>query len=155
VDIAKARFSAESVTFVTDTAVKGSGVAFSSLSEGENLRDQAVQERLIREYFAGQGIDEDVLDQVVELNTRYKTLLEQDEDEVLRDVRWKVETLEWDNLFNYGEGNKIDFSLLKGIVGVFGKSFLGKCVDDATEIEIEYDEQEIIKNLGFLPTVLK
>ncbi len=126
VDIAKVRFSAESVTFITDTTIKSSGVTFSSLTEGENLRDQSVQERLIREYFAGQGIDEDILEQVIVLNGKYKSLLEQDEDEVMRNVHWKVDTLEWDNLFNYGEGNKIDFSLLKGIVGVFGKSFLGK-----------------------------
>jgi hypothetical protein len=81
---------------------------------------------LIREYFSDQGIKKDILEQVIALNNKYKTLLEQDEDEVLRNIHWKIDWLEWSNLFNYGEGNKINFSLLKGIVGIFGKSFLGK-----------------------------
>ena len=29
-------------------------------------------------------------------------------------------------IFNYGEGNEIDFSTLNGIVGIFGKNFSGK-----------------------------
>ena len=29
-------------------------------------------------------------------------------------------------MFNYGEGNSIDFSKLNGVVGVFGKNFSGK-----------------------------
>ena len=37
-----------------------------------------------------------------------------------------MESFEWDNLFNYGEGNKIDFSKLSGIVGIFGKNYSGK-----------------------------
>ena len=48
------------------------------------------------------------------------------ENEVSRNVNWKLNSLEWDNLFNYGEGNKIDFDKLSGIVGVFGKNYSGK-----------------------------
>ena len=43
-----------------------------------------------------------------------------------RNVDWKLESLEWDNLFNYGEDNKIDFSKTNGIVGIFGKNYSGK-----------------------------
>ena len=32
-----------------------------------------------------------------------------------------LKKLEWDNLFNYGESNSIDFSNISGIVGSFGK----------------------------------
>ena len=41
-------------------------------------------------------------------------------------MNWSLKTIEWDNLFNYGENNKIDFDKLNGIVGIFGKSFSGK-----------------------------
>jgi DNA repair exonuclease SbcCD ATPase subunit len=34
--------------------------------------------------------------------------------------------LEWDNLFNYGIGNRVEFEKLEGIVGIFGKNFSGK-----------------------------
>ena len=37
-----------------------------------------------------------------------------------------MKSFEWDNLFNYGQGNKIDFSRLNGIVGIFGKNYSGK-----------------------------
>ena len=43
-----------------------------------------------------------------------------------RNVNWSLKSFEWDNLFNYGEGNKIDFEKLNGIVGIFGKNFSGK-----------------------------
>ena len=34
--------------------------------------------------------------------------------------------MEWNNLFNYGEDNSIDFDKLNGIIGIFGKNFSGK-----------------------------
>jgi DNA repair exonuclease SbcCD ATPase subunit len=34
--------------------------------------------------------------------------------------------MEWDNLFNYGEGNAINFEKLNGVVGIFGKNYSGK-----------------------------
>ena len=43
-----------------------------------------------------------------------------------RNVNWSLQGLEWDNLFNYGEGNFIDFTKLEGIVGIFGKNYSGK-----------------------------
>jgi DNA repair exonuclease SbcCD ATPase subunit len=32
----------------------------------------------------------------------------------------------WNNLFNYGKGNSIDFNKLSGLVGIFGKNYSGK-----------------------------
>ena len=34
--------------------------------------------------------------------------------------------LKWDNLFNYGNGNRIDFTNFAGITGIFGRNFSGK-----------------------------
>ena len=34
--------------------------------------------------------------------------------------------MQWNNLFNYGEDNSIDFDKLNGIIGIFGKNFSGK-----------------------------
>ena len=34
--------------------------------------------------------------------------------------------MQWNNLFNYGEDNFIDFDKLNGIIGIFGKNFSGK-----------------------------
>ena len=48
------------------------------------------------------------------------------EIETARDVSWTIKEFEFDNLFRYGEGNKIDFGNLDGVVGVFGKNKIGK-----------------------------
>lgn len=48
------------------------------------------------------------------------------EIETARDVSWSIKEFEFDNLFCYGEGNRLDFMNLDGIVGVFGKNKIGK-----------------------------
>lgn len=56
----------------------------------------------------------------------YLDRLNASELETTRDVTWSVKSLEFDNLFKYGEGNKIDFEQLDGVVGVFGNNKIGK-----------------------------
>lgn len=46
--------------------------------------------------------------------------------DTLRNVRWHIDSLKFDNTFAYGEGNLIDFNELKGVVGLFGKNRAGK-----------------------------
>ena len=41
-------------------------------------------------------------------------------------MNWKLSKMSWNNLFNYGEKNSINFDNLNGIVGVFGKNYSGK-----------------------------
>lgn len=40
--------------------------------------------------------------------------------------RWTLKGFEFDNLYSYGEGNKIDFSSLDGLIGVIGPNASGK-----------------------------
>ena len=47
-------------------------------------------------------------------------------EEVSRNVIWKIKKAEWDNLFNYGEKNEINFEDLRGLVGIFGRNYSGK-----------------------------
>lgn len=47
-------------------------------------------------------------------------------DVTARDVSWSLKSLDFDNVFRYGEGNSIDFTKLNGIVGVFGPNRIGK-----------------------------
>ena len=39
---------------------------------------------------------------------------------------WRIKEIGWDNLFNYGGDNKINFEKLRGLVGIFGKNYSGK-----------------------------
>lgn len=105
-----------------DAVIDGPGL----LQDGENLRDLAVQERLIADYLHEQGIDdEEQLHKVFSMNAHYHAVAEE-QDAAVRNIHWRLNSLKWDNLFNYGSGNSIDFSSLHGVVGIFGKNYSGK-----------------------------
>jgi len=126
IDVGKTRYDPESITFLNRSAGERGNVE--DMTKGmidQDLRDITVQEELIEEYLKDYEVDEDTLENVFSLNRKYNTLAEQ-EEEVSRHVNWKLKSFEWDNLFNYGEGNKINFNNLNGVVGIFGKNFSGK-----------------------------
>ena len=126
-EICRTKFAPESITFVNKATASSNDAELVSkvLTEQENLRDPVVQERLIKNYLKDFKAEEDVLEKVIALNKKYSSALEESE-EILRNINWKLKSMEWDNLFNYGEGNKIDFEKLNGIVGIFGKNYSGK-----------------------------
>ncbi len=126
-EFVKTKYEPESVTFLNKANLRGSDEEIVSdiVSEDQNLRDLSVQEKLIRDYLKDFKVEDDVMDKVLSLNKRYSSQLEEGE-EVYRGINWKLKSLEWDNLFNYGEGNKIDFEKLEGIIGIFGKNYSGK-----------------------------
>ena len=126
VEVAKHKFKPESITFLNRAAGERGNVE--DLTDGlanDNLRDVAIQEELIEEYLKDFQPDKELLQRVLQLNSKYNSSVEQFE-EVTRNINWKLESFEWDNLFNYGEGNKIDFDKLYGTVGIFGKNYSGK-----------------------------
>ena len=126
VDVAKSRFKPESITFLNRAAGERADLNENIEDFGqEDLRDIQVQENLIEEYLKDYEVEDTVLEKVFELNRKYNTIAEE-EEEVARNVNWSLKRLSWDNLFNYGEGNSIDFDGLEGIVGIFGKNFSGK-----------------------------
>ena len=93
---------------------------------GEDLRDEKTQERLIREYLNDYELDESTISEVLAINRRLNTYAAGDTDEISRNIHWRLKNLEWDNLFNYGEGNSVDFEALSGVIGIFGENYSGK-----------------------------
>ena len=126
VDIAKHRFKPETISFLNRAS--GERGSVEGLTDGlhtENLRDISVQEELIDEYLIGYEVEDKTLEKVYELNKKYNKVVEDNED-VSRNINWKLIDFEFDNLFNYGDGNKVNFEELSGIIGIFGKNFSGK-----------------------------
>ena len=121
----RARFSPLKTTVVSrDTAPSDSITKLAEGAELGNLRDIEVQEKLIVEFLKEEcSLGQDAIEEVLLLNKKYDSLFEPD---VFRNVNWSVENLSWDNLFNYGKGNSVDFNSLSGIVGIFGKNYSGK-----------------------------
>tara|TARA_Y100000310_G_scaffold339316_1_gene431654 strand:+ start:704 stop:3862 length:3159 start_codon:yes stop_codon:yes gene_type:complete len=126
IEVAKSKFKPESVTFLNRAAGEhGTVDKLASSLQAEDLRDITVQEDLIKEYLKDFDSSENLMDKVQQLNLKYNQLAEENE-EVSRNVNWKLREIQWDNLFNYGESNSINFDNLNGIVGIFGKNFSGK-----------------------------
>jgi DNA repair exonuclease SbcCD ATPase subunit/DNA repair exonuclease SbcCD nuclease subunit len=125
-DIVKTTYKPESVSFVNKaTALKKQHGDDGLGSNNENLRDISVQEGLIKEYLASYKVPEQTLQTIFEINKRFSTTLDENE-EIARNINWKLKKFEWDNLFNYGEGNTLDFSKLEGVVSLLGKNYSGK-----------------------------
>tara|TARA_R110002012_G_scaffold56655_1_gene145545 strand:+ start:5670 stop:8732 length:3063 start_codon:yes stop_codon:yes gene_type:complete len=123
-DVARTRFKPESLAFLNRAGVRLSSVNTEDVTE-QNLRDVQVQQGLIRDYLKDYNPTEEQLAEVFALNERFNRTVEASE-EVARNVNWSLKELKWDNLFCFGENNKLDFEKTRGLVGIFGKNFSGK-----------------------------
>ena len=90
-----------------------------------NLRDSKVHKNLIRSFYKEKDIEKEVVEKVDSLIERYVSQIS-DTENVLRNTRWQVNSLKFDNLFAYGQDNIINFENLPGITGIFGKKYKGK-----------------------------
>lgn len=126
VDIARHKYKPETISFLNRSeGIPGSVDNISNFFAKENLRDPGIQNKLIKEYLKDYQLDQDTFDTVLDLNKKYNLKIEAEED-ISRNINWKLKRYEWDNLFNYADGNTLDFSNLHGIVGILGKNFSGK-----------------------------
>jgi len=125
-DIAKHRFKPESISFLNRASgQRGNVEDITNGLKTENLRDPKIQEELIDEYLKDFQVPADTMEKVYDLNRAYNKIIEEKE-EIARNVNWKLKSFEFDNLFNYGKNNAVNFDRLNGIVGIFGKNFSGK-----------------------------
>ena len=116
--------NASEVVFKIDSKVE------TSLSVQEdvnkiNFRDAGVHKRLIREYYDTQNLEKKELDLLDEMTEKYVSEVVQ-KDTNLRNIKWSINKIRFDNLFSYGPDNFINFENLPGITGIFGKNARGK-----------------------------
>ena len=125
-DYCQKKWSPYSVSFVNNGTKNSSTTSLLGKAVGaENLRDITIQEKYIREYCKELDMTAEVMEKILELNKKYNQTVEESE-EISRNVIWKIKEIEWDNLFNYGEKNRVNFEKLSGLVGIFGKNYSGK-----------------------------
>ncbi len=123
-ELARSKYYPTSVTFVDKSTSEFTSSA-GDTHKMENLRDLSVQERWIRQYLKEYELEEEIMQEVLDLNSKYNKEAEKNE-EVRRNVTWDIKTMQFENLFNYGPDNNVDFTKLSGIVGIFGKNYSGK-----------------------------
>ena len=108
----------------TDSLYNNDRVRNKTISIGD-INNTDVQYQLIVDYLnANHIVDDETLLKIKNINES----LNQDlpEEEVYRNVNWKLKHFEWSNMFSYGENNIVDFTKLNGIVGMFAPNAQGK-----------------------------
>lgn len=113
---------ATEVTFKIDQQVNKETLSAGTQTLVKNdLRNVDVITKLIRNFHPNESEElwKPVEDQVA---TYFSTL----NDNAVRNVKWSLRKMEFDNMFIYGEGNVINFDNLHGIVGIFGQNRTGK-----------------------------
>ena len=123
-DIAKTKYSPFSISFL-NKGTDSLNESKQQISGMENLRDLKVQEKWIRSYLKDYELTEDEIQQILDMNSKYNREAESKE-EINRNIIWKIKSMRFDNLFNYGEKNEVNFEKLEGLVGIFGKNYSGK-----------------------------
>ena len=93
-------------------------------SKSENFRDFGTLSKHMQAWLDSYGCSADE-------STRALDYLKKIHDQIpapdcLRDVRWSIDSMKFDNVYSYGSGNRIDFNALRGVVGLFGKNRTGK-----------------------------
>jgi len=89
-----------------------------------NILDVDYQNKLIEDNLVSKNTEKVLIEKVKELN---KTINKEiAKDKAPKNIRWKPKTFEFDNMFSYGEGNYIDFTKLKGTIGLFAPNASGK-----------------------------
>ena len=108
----------------TDTIYNTDRVRGQTIAVGD-INSTDVQFDLIRDYLNNNHIiSDEVMLKIKNVNESLNQIIP--EEEVYRNVNWKLKTFEFSNMFSYGENNKVNFTKLNGIVGMFAPNAAGK-----------------------------
>ena len=114
----------EIVVTRTDALYNTDRVRNDTITVGD-ISESDVQFNLIQEYLNNNHhVTDDVMLKIKNINESLNQSIP--EEEIYRNVNWKLKTFEFENMFSYGENNKVDFRKLNGIVGIFARNASGK-----------------------------
>ena len=114
----------EIVVTRTDALYNTDRVRNDKITVGD-ISESDVQFNLIQEYLNNNHhVTDDVMLKIKNINESLNQSIP--EEEIYRNVNWKLKTFEFENMFSYGENNKVDFRKLNGIVGIFAPNASGK-----------------------------
>ncbi|NDC25124.1 MAG: hypothetical protein EBZ49_13505, partial [Proteobacteria bacterium] len=86
----------------------------------EDLRSLSTHTNLMRDFYAGSKLTK----RLEALTQKYFNAASH--SDCIRNIKWSIKRLEFDNMFSYGKGNIINFDNLRGITGIFGRNRAGK-----------------------------
>ena len=123
----KHSMQATEVTFKVDHHVdRANFVAGTETLAKTDLRNPDALLRLIKACYVNAEYTDDEWQRVHDQVKVYLSDVAVVDGGVLRNAKWSLRHLSFDNLFSYGSGNAINFDNLSGIVGIFGANRVGK-----------------------------
>jgi len=109
---------------IPDGSLVQDGININKIDIG-NARDVSFQNVMIQEYLSRHyTIGNEVFKKIIDINNTLNTKLKP--IGFRKNIVWKPKLFNFSNMFSYGEGNKIEFSKLKGIIGLFAPNRTGK-----------------------------
>jgi hypothetical protein len=152
----KLKYNAADVKIITKVSSNNSTTKLKSLDVSDNIMDHQYQKRLVKDF-----ITENKIEVKWEMIDRLDNKINSEVDKVMvnkiRYNKWYIKKIEFSNFLSFGDNNVLDLKDLDGITTVESnpENFGGKCVDENTMIDIEFDVDKIINQLGFIPDELK
>lgn len=122
----RSELKAAEVTFKSDHQVNRDVITTGTTTLAkEDLRSADVLFRLLKEYHRDNNVTDEEWEAV---KTQVGAYLQQAlvSDDMVRNTKWSLRHLQFDNTFTYGEGNVLSFDQMNGIVGIFGPNRIGK-----------------------------
>ena len=96
-----------------------------SSTKPDSLDEIEIQEKLFNDFLSSYSLKDEIIKKVLELNKKYDAKSKTEED-IKRNVQFKIGKMSFDNMFSYGESNEFDFSKYNGILGILGNNGTGK-----------------------------
>lgn len=145
----KSEMDAQEVIWKIENIASNDVIDFDGSSiEKTSLRDRKTHMTLLKRFASSEyDFSDDEWSQIEQIIERH--LSQANEKEIVRNSKWSIQNMAWDNVFSYGKGNNIDFSKLGGIVGLFGPNRSGKSSIPGTLMYALYNttDRGPIKNL--------
>ena len=123
----KMKYGVEDFTIIrTDSLSKKKTGDRQNKLDFEDISDINYQNSLINEYVERMMpfVDKKDLAELENINRDVNSRIVH--EDTLRNIMWKPIRFEFSNMFSYGEDNKIDFSKLNGLMGLFAPNAQGK-----------------------------
>jgi len=92
----------------------------------EDISDKQTQENLLKEYLKNNNIDKLDTEKLLTISENLYDSVVVEDSKLYRSYEWNIQRMVFNNTFSYGENNAINFSRLKGLVGIFSKNASGK-----------------------------
>ncbi|MAE82116.1 MAG: hypothetical protein CMB80_05230 [Flammeovirgaceae bacterium] len=91
----------------------------------DDFRDAKTHIKLMQQYYSDLSITNSAWERLEKLINKYVNELVAN-NKSIKNTRWSLKRLEFENIFSYGKENVVDFDKLSGITGIFGRNRSGK-----------------------------